>query len=212
MNIGTGNANFECANTATGGSLGGIFPVAPFSAFHLLRNYNYLVGSRSSDFVTKQFFPHIPSAECPVGISEVDDKGCLDSPPPIIRSHAFGYNHYDVLPSEPLVSKRHVLSPPCGSLLHQNYRRQRGEKKPIPDEQKDDKYFERRRRNNQAAKKSRDARKQREDQIALRATLLEHENALLKAQLLTVREEASSLRQLLLEKKTLEFTTRNESL
>lgn len=44
-------------------------------------------------------------------------------------------------------------------------RRQRGEKKPIPEEQKDDKYFERRRRNNQAAKKSRDARKMREDQV-----------------------------------------------
>ena len=35
-------------------------------------------------------------------------------------------------------------------------RRPRGEKKPIPDEQKDDKYFERRKRNNLAAKKSRD--------------------------------------------------------
>lgn len=46
-----------------------------------------------------------------------------------------------------------------------NFKRQRGEKKPIPDEQKDDKYFERRRRNNQAAKKSRDARKMREDQV-----------------------------------------------
>lgn len=46
-----------------------------------------------------------------------------------------------------------------------NLKRQRGEKKPIPDAQKDDKYFERRRRNNQAAKKSRDARKIREDQV-----------------------------------------------
>ena len=52
----------------------------------------------------------------------------------------------------------------CGTLLSPNYRR-RGEKKPIPEEQKDDKYFERRRRNNRAAKKSRDARKIREDQV-----------------------------------------------
>lgn len=44
-------------------------------------------------------------------------------------------------------------------------RRPRGEKKPIPDEQKDDRYYERRKRNNQAAKKSRDARKMREDQV-----------------------------------------------
>lgn len=45
-------------------------------------------------------------------------------------------------------------------------RRQRGEKRPIPDEQKDDKYFERRKRNNEAAKKSRDARKMREDRVS----------------------------------------------
>lgn len=44
-------------------------------------------------------------------------------------------------------------------------RRQRGEKRPIPDEQKDEKYFERRKRNNEAAKKSRDARKLREDRV-----------------------------------------------
>lgn len=66
-------------------------------------------------------------------------------------------------------------------------RRQRGEKRPIPDEQKDGKYFERRKRylkiifqklkyelyfvlfnrNNEAAKKSRDARKMREDRVSL---------------------------------------------
>lgn len=46
-------------------------------------------------------------------------------------------------------------------------RRQRGEKRPIPEEQKDEKYFERRKRNNEAAKKSRDARKIREDRVSL---------------------------------------------
>lgn len=45
---------------------------------------------------------------------------------------------------------------------------------------KDGKYFERRKRNNVAAKKSRDARKQREDEIAIRASFLEKENAVLK--------------------------------
>lgn len=64
-----------------------------------------------------------------------------------------------------LVNRNTPLLSHCGTFLSQNYRRQRGEKKPIPDEQKDDKYFERRRRNNQAAKKSRDARKLREDQV-----------------------------------------------
>ena len=41
----------------------------------------------------------------------------------------------------------------------------RNQKRPIPNEQKDGKYYERRRRNNLAAKKSRDARKTREDQV-----------------------------------------------
>ncbi|XP_053976361.1 D site-binding protein [Hylaeus anthracinus] len=77
-------------------------------------------------------------------------------------------------------------------------RRPRSEKKPIPDNQKDEKYYERRKRNNQAAKKSRDARKIREDHIALRATMLEHENAILRAQIITLREEAQSLRHMLI--------------
>ncbi|XP_015916806.3 thyrotroph embryonic factor-like [Parasteatoda tepidariorum] len=84
-------------------------------------------------------------------------------------------------------------------------RRPRSEKRPIPDEQKDDKYFERRKRNNMAAKKSRDARKAREDEIALRACFLEKENAILRAQVTTLREEAQSLRQLLLQKRHSEW-------
>lgn len=51
----------------------------------------------------------------------------------------------------------------CNSSM---VRRQRGEKRPIPEEQKDEKYFERRKRNNEAAKKSRDARKMREDRVS----------------------------------------------
>ncbi|KAK2146256.1 hypothetical protein LSH36_622g01014 [Paralvinella palmiformis] len=81
-------------------------------------------------------------------------------------------------------------------------RRPRSEKKPIPDDMKDNKYFERRKRNNMAAKKSRDARKSREDEIAIRASFLEKENAILRAQVATLREEANSLRQLLLQKRS----------
>lgn len=50
----------------------------------------------------------------------------------------------------------------CNSFM----RRPRGEKRPIPEELKDEKYFERRKRNNEAAKKSRDARKMREDRVS----------------------------------------------
>ena len=67
---------------------------------------------------------------------------------------------------------------------------------------KDGKYFERRKRNNVAAKKSRDARKQREDEIAIRASFLEKENSILKAQLQTLKDEAQQLRMLLSQKKS----------
>ena len=59
---------------------------------------------------------------------------------------------------------RHLIGSGVISL-HQ--KKLRSEKKPIPDEQKDAKYYERRKRNNQAAKKSRDARKIREDHVRL---------------------------------------------
>ncbi|XP_068147867.1 thyrotroph embryonic factor [Drosophila tropicalis] len=77
------------------------------------------------------------------------------------------------------------------------HRRVRGEKRPIPDAQKDEKYYERRKRNNEAAKKSRDARKIREDRIAFRAALLEQENSILRAQILALRDELQTVRQLL---------------
>ena len=69
-------------------------------------------------------------------------------------------------------------------------------------EHKDGKYMERRKRNNVAAKKSRDARKQREDEIAIRASYLEKENSILKAQLQTLKDEAQQLRILLAQKKS----------
>lgn len=45
----------------------------------------------------------------------------------------------------------------------------------VPDDMKDDKYWARRRKNNMAAKRSRDARRMKENQIALRAGYLEKE-------------------------------------
>ncbi|XP_061385124.1 transcription factor ces-2-like [Danaus plexippus] len=96
-----------------------------------------------------------------------------------------------------------LSSPPFGnestnsvSSLPEDGRR-RGEKRPIPSELKDEKYFERRRRNNQAAKKSRDARRMREDQIAWRACVLEQENASLRAHVAALTQETRALRALL---------------
>lgn len=58
-----------------------------------------------------------------------------------------------------------MLNSPTSLFCNSFLRRPRGEKRPIPDDQKDEKYFERRKRNNEAAKKSRDARKMREDRV-----------------------------------------------
>ena len=96
------------------------------------------------------------------------------------------------------------IGPAIARALNANTgpKRTRNEKKSIPDDSKDERYFERRKRNNAAAKKSRDSRKHREDEIAIRASYLEKENAILRAQVSTLREEANSLRQLLLQKRS----------
>lgn len=54
---------------------------------------------------------------------------------------------------------------------------------------KDDAYFERRRKNNAAAKKSRDRRRIKEDEIAIRAAFLERENIELKFELAAARKQ-----------------------
>ncbi|KAL6460703.1 hypothetical protein MHYP_G00306690 [Metynnis hypsauchen] len=59
----------------------------------------------------------------------------------------------------------------------------------IPEDMKDDKYWARRRKNNVAAKRSRDARRLKENQIAIRAAFLEKENAALRLEVADLRKE-----------------------
>lgn len=54
---------------------------------------------------------------------------------------------------------------------------------------KDTAYFERRRKNNAAAKKSRDRRRIKEDEIAIRAAFLERENMELKIELAAIKRQ-----------------------
>ncbi|CAH1404659.1 unnamed protein product [Nezara viridula] len=61
-------------------------------------------------------------------------------------------------------------------------------------EEKDAAYWERRRKNNEAAKRSRDARRAKEDEIAIRAAFLEQENLKLKYQIAVLSEETAHLR------------------
>ncbi|XP_076442265.1 uncharacterized protein LOC143281147 isoform X2 [Babylonia areolata] len=67
----------------------------------------------------------------------------------------------------------------------------------FPDAEKDEAYWERRRKNNDAAKRSRDARRAKEDEIAIRAALLEQENLRLRVEVATLKTETARLRCLL---------------
>lgn len=64
----------------------------------------------------------------------------------------------------------------------------------VPSELKDDKYWARRRKNNLAAKRSRDARRLKENQIAMRANFLEKENNALSAELQKAQSLVESLK------------------
>ncbi|XP_054455261.1 HLF transcription factor, PAR bZIP family member b [Anoplopoma fimbria] len=59
----------------------------------------------------------------------------------------------------------------------------------IPEDLKDHKYWARRRKNNVAAKRSRDARRLKENQIAIRASFLEKENSALRHEVAELRKE-----------------------
>jgi len=64
----------------------------------------------------------------------------------------------------------------------------------IRTEGKDSAYWERRRKNNEAAKRSRDSRRHKENEIAVRASYLEQENIQLKMELVQLRTELGSIR------------------
>lgn len=69
-------------------------------------------------------------------------------------------------------------------------------KSPVPTstaDEKDAAYRERRRKNNEAAKRSRDARRAKEDEIAIRAAFLEHENKRLKYEISVLKNETAKL-------------------
>jgi len=73
----------------------------------------------------------------------------------------------------------------------------------VPQDSKDDKYWEKREKNNVAARRSREARRLKENQIALRTAYLEKENNGLKAELDATKAENMELmaeKQMLIEK------------
>ncbi|XP_070691471.1 D site albumin promoter binding protein b [Pempheris klunzingeri] len=67
----------------------------------------------------------------------------------------------------------------------------------VPDNMKDEKYWTRRYKNNEAAKRSRDARRLKENQISVRAAYLERENAALRQEVAEIRKELGRCRNIL---------------
>jgi len=66
-----------------------------------------------------------------------------------------------------------------------------------PAASRDTHYWERRRKNNEAAKRSRDARRAKEEEVAVRASILEQENRQLRVELTAFRLEVARLSELL---------------
>ena len=64
----------------------------------------------------------------------------------------------------------------------------------VPDEQKDGSYWEKRKKNNESAKRSREARRMKEEQIALRVVFLEQENLQLRTEVSLLKSEIEKLR------------------
>ena len=68
----------------------------------------------------------------------------------------------------------------------------------VPDELKNNKYWAKRCKNNEAAKRSREARRLKENQIAMRARFLEEENTALKGEVEHLKKENSDLKQMMM--------------
>ena len=62
---------------------------------------------------------------------------------------------------------------------------------------KNNKYWAKRCKNNEAAKRSREARRLKENQIAMRARYLEEENTALKGEVHNLKKENTDIKQML---------------
>merc|ERR1712131_52596 len=114
--------------------------------------------------------------------------------------------HFTLTPSNPSLAQIQEQQPKFDPTTHHfspeelkpTPIQKKSRKQLVREEDKDEKYWDKRRKNNQAAKRSREARRSRENQISMRASFLEKDNAMLKEELLTVKEELQSLREKLL--------------
>ncbi|XP_035219597.1 thyrotroph embryonic factor-like isoform X2 [Stegodyphus dumicola] len=108
---------------------------------------------------------------------------CKFSPTDLALATPPGHKHYD--PASAIIPEEELKPQPIIKKSRKTF---------VPDNLKDDKYWARRHKNNMAAKRSREARRLKENQIVLRASYLEKENNSLKEDVLRLKAENDMLK------------------
>lgn len=108
---------------------------------------------------------------------------CKFSPSDLALATPPGQDHYD--PASTVFPEEELKPQPIIKKSRKNF---------VPDNLKDDKYWARRHKNNIAAKRSREARRLKENQIVLRASYLEKENNSLKEDVMRLKAENDMLK------------------
>ncbi|GIY47765.1 hepatic leukemia factor [Caerostris extrusa] len=109
---------------------------------------------------------------------------CKFSPSDLALATPPGHKHYD--PAAAVIPEDELKPQPIIKKSRKNF---------VPDNLKDDKYWARRHKNNMAAKRSREARRLKENQIVLRASYLERENNSLKEDVIRLQAENDMLKE-----------------
>jgi len=91
-------------------------------------------------------------------------------------------------------TSRNSIDSRKSDISMKNHLGKRRSKNPMPENSKDDKYWRRRAKNNEAAKRSREAKRQKEDEVLQKVDVLEGENKLLRRKLEEARSEIRVLK------------------
>lgn len=129
-----------------------------------------------------------PSSPDSSSLSDGDNRrlynvDCKFSPSDLALATPPGQEHYD--PASTIFPEEELKPQPIIKKSRKNF---------VPDNLKDDKYWARRHKNNIAAKRSREARRLKENQIVLRASYLEKENNSLKEDVMRLKAENDALK------------------
>ncbi|XP_076468458.1 thyrotroph embryonic factor-like [Babylonia areolata] len=115
---------------------------------------------------------------------------------PVTVQVDFRLNEQDLALSS--IPGQSAFDPTCHTFTEEELKPQPMVKKSrkifVPEDLKDDRYWARRKKNNVAAKRSRDARRVKENQIAMRASYLEKENMSIRDEIEKMRHENAHLK------------------